>query len=230
LAAEIAENLYFSAMEPYHPQLHELAHYLHAVSPYLDKYGYWAIFFGVLLEDFGIPAPGETLLISGGLLAAMGTLRVEWVVLLGFSSAVIGDNIGYAIGLFCGRPFVLKYGSFVFLSEERLLKVETFFGRYGGRIVTVARFIEGLRQVNGIVAGISRMPWLHFLLFNMLGAALWVGAWVGGVYLLGHEPATVFKVFNRFRTYLLAGLIAALFLLIIYLFIKKLNNSTRSRY
>jgi membrane protein DedA with SNARE-associated domain len=68
------------------------------------------------------------------------------------------------------------------------------------------------------------------LLFTMLGAALWVGAWVGGVYLLGHEPATVFKVFNHFRTYLLAGLIAALFLLIIYLLIKKLNSSTRSRY
>lgn len=208
-------------MESYHRDLHELAPYLHSVSPYLAKYGYWAIFFGVLLEDFGIPAPGEALLISGGLLAAMGTFRIEWVVLLGFSGAVIGDNIGYAIGLFCGRPFVLKYGSFVFLSEERLHKIETFFGRYGGRMVTVARFIEGLRQFNGIVAGISRMPWNHFLLFNMLGAALWVGVWVGGVYLLGHKPSAIFEVLAHFRIYLLAGLIAALALLIIYLFIKK---------
>ena len=92
------------------PNLQPLQPYIQAITPYLDKYGYAAVFVGVLLESFGIPLPGETLLIGGSLFAAIGNFHVVWVFLLGLTAAVIGDNIGYAIGYYGGRALVLRYG------------------------------------------------------------------------------------------------------------------------
>ena len=78
-----------------------------------------------------------------------------------------------------------RWGKYVFLTPERLDKAEAFFNRHGGKIIVIARFIEGLRQANGIIAGITGMHWLRFLAFNALGAALWVGTWVSVGYFAG---------------------------------------------
>ncbi|MGH9062121.1 MAG: cation diffusion facilitator family transporter, partial [Acidimicrobiales bacterium] len=131
----------------------------------------------VLLEDFGVPVPGETVLIAAAIYAGAGRLNIVVVAILAFAAAIIGDNIGYAIGHFGGRELVLRWGKYVFLTAARLDKAQDFFAHHGGKVVTVARFIEGLRQANGIIAGISEMPWRRFLVFNCLGAALWVGLW-----------------------------------------------------
>ena len=77
-----------------------------------------------------------------------------------------------------GRRLVDRWGKYVFLTPERLDKAEEFFDRQGAKIITIARFIEGLRQANGIIAGITKMHWLRFIAYNALGAALWVGTWV----------------------------------------------------
>ena len=154
---------------------HTLNYYFAAMIPYLEHYGYWVFFFGILLENFGLPTPGETLLVIGVILAAKGSFKIVWIIILGFISAVIGDNIGYAIGYFGGRRLCLKYEKFLFLDEKRLHKLEIFFKRYGSRVVTVARFIGGLRQFNGIIAGISKMKWRRFLFYNTIGAVVWAG-------------------------------------------------------
>jgi membrane protein DedA with SNARE-associated domain len=78
-------------------------------------------------------------------------------------------------------------GRYVFLTEERLAKAEYFFDRHGGKIIVVARFIEGLPQANGIIAGISGMRWRRFAAFNALGAALWAGTWMSLGYLAGNH-------------------------------------------
>lgn len=175
------------------------------LAPFLDRYGYWAIFGSIFFEDFGVPLPGETMLIAGSFLAALGQLRIGWVMLLGFLGAVVGDNVGYAIGRFGGRKLVLRFGRFVFLDEERLERAEAFFGRHGGKVVTVARFVEGFRQLNGIVAGVSRMAWWRFLAFNVLGAALWVGAWGSVGYFFGGRIGAIVAVFKRFELYFILG-------------------------
>ena len=187
-------------------RLHVLAPYIQTVSPYLERYGYWAVFLGVLLEDFGIPVPGETLLIASALLAGMGKFRILWIGLLGFLGAVAGDNIGYAIGYFGGRRLALAYGRYVFLTAARLEHMESFFARHGGKFVVIARFVEGFRQFNGIVAGIGRMKWSSFLLFNSIGAALWVSLWVGSAYFLGSRLGAIYTRFRSLETCLLAGL------------------------
>jgi len=191
--------------------------FLNALSSPLQHYGLWAILALVLIEDFGIPVPGETVLIAGAVYAGSGRLNIVAVGLIGFVAAVLGDNIGYAIGRFGGRELVERWGRYVFLTPERLEKAEDFFGRHGGKIITIARFVEGLRQANGIIAGLARMHWLRFLAFNALGAALWVGTWVSIGYLAGQHITTIY---NDITAYSLYVLIAAVILLAGWLLIR----------
>lgn len=179
---------------------------LAALAPILDHYGYVAIAGLLLLEDFGVPAPGETVLIVGAIYAGAGRLDVVPVALVAFAGAVAGDNIGYLIGRLGGRRLVERFGRYVLLTPERIDKAEGFFTRYGGGIVVVARFVEGLRQVNGIIAGVTRMPWRRFLAYNALGAALWVGTWVTLGELAGAHIGTIYPLAVRYQTYLLIAL------------------------
>lgn len=197
----------------------ELTPYLNAVAPYLNQYGYYAIFLGVFLEDFGIPLPGETLLISGALLASGGTFKIYWVVPLGILAAIFGDNVGYAIGYFGGRRLVKRYGKYIFLPERRLRKLEKFFDKHGARVVLVARFIEGFRQFNGIAAGTSRMSWRTFFIYNSLGAILWAGFWTGIAFFLGTRLESIFKFFKHFELYILVGAGALVIIYIVYRFL-----------
>jgi membrane protein DedA with SNARE-associated domain len=124
-----------------------------------------------------------------------------------FVAAVIGDNIGFAIGHFGGRALALRFGRYVFLTEERLDKAERFFDRRGSIVITFARFVEGLRQANGIIAGITGMHWLRFLIFNAIGAVLWVGTWVTIGYFAGNNITTVYHYITLYSYYLLAALV-----------------------
>lgn len=175
---------------------------LHSLEPTLNNYGYLAVAGLVLLEDFGVPVPGETVLILGAVYAGAGRLNIVLVGLLAFVAAVIGDNIGFAVGHFGGRPLVERYGRYIFLTPERLDKTTAFFERHGGKIVVVARFIEGLRQANGIIAGISGMHWAKFLIFNAIGAALWVAVWSSIGYFSGSHIDSIYNTATRYSTYL----------------------------
>jgi membrane protein DedA with SNARE-associated domain len=170
---------------------------------YVSEYGYWAIFGAILLEDFGVPIPGETALIVGSVFAGQGKLNIVWVLVLGFLGAVIGDNIGYAIGRFGGRRLTLKYGQFIFITHERLGRAESFFHKYGAIVVAVARFIEILRQLNGLAAGVVNLNWWRFLIFNIIGAAAWVCFWGMIFYFLGEEFG---NVISRYLFYFVLGL------------------------
>jgi membrane protein DedA with SNARE-associated domain len=171
----------------------------------LDQYGYLAIAGFVFLEDFGVPVPGETILIVGAVYAGAGRLNVFLVGLIAFIAAVIGDNVGFAIGHFGGRRLVERFGRYILLTPERLDKATGFFNRHGGKIVTIARFVEGLRQANGIIAGIIGMHWAKFLAFNALGAALWVAVWTSIGYFSGSHINTIYDQATRYSTYLAIG-------------------------
>jgi len=160
----------------------------------------------VLIEDFGVPVPGETVLILAAVYAGAGRLNVVLVGLLGFIGAVLGDNIGFAIGHFGGRPLVEHYGRYIFLTPQRIDRASGFFERHGGWIIIVARFIEGLRQANGIIAGISGLHWAKFLVFNAIGAALWVAVWTSVGYFSGSHIDTIYHDGTRYGTYLAVAL------------------------
>src|SRR5262249_58976310 len=117
-----------------------------------------------------------------------------------------GDNRGYAGGLLGGHAVGLRFGKYVLLPPERLDKAEGFFARHGGKVVVAARFVEGLRQLNGIIAGIAEMPWRRFLVFNTLGAALWVGVWASIGYLAGDNIQAIYTQLTRYSMIVLIAL------------------------
>lgn len=180
---------------------------------WLHDYGLWAVAGALLLESLGLPLPGETLLIAGAALASQGDLNIVALLLVAWSAAVVGDNIGYAIGHFGGRRLILRHGRHVGVTADRFARVEAFFVRYGARVVFAARFFAILRQLNGLVAGTVGMPWWRFLACNALGAAAWVAAWGLGVYFLGHELHRLVPWVHRFG-YALAILGAAALVLL----------------
>ena len=175
---------------------------LHSLEAPLQDYGYLAIAGFVFLEDFGVPVPGETILVVGAVYAGIGRLSVVLVALLGFVAATLGDNVGFAIGHFGGRPLVVRYGRYILLTPQRLDRATAFFERHGGKIVMLARFIEGLRQANGIIAGISGMHWAKFLVFNAIGAALWVAVWTSVGYFSGNHITSIYNAASRYSIYL----------------------------
>src|SRR4051812_12860134 len=113
------------------------------LAPLLGDHGYWAVGAVIFVEDFGVPAPGETILIAAGVYAGAGELSIVAVALIAFAAAILGDNVGYLIGRSGGRALVHRWGRYVFLTPKRFRRAEEFFTRHGGKIVTVARFVEG---------------------------------------------------------------------------------------
>jgi membrane protein DedA with SNARE-associated domain len=202
---------------------------LASLAPVLNQYGYLAVGGFVLIEDFGIPVPGETILIAAAVYAGSGRLSIIGVALVAVLAAIIGDNIGYAIGYFGGRTLVLRFGKYVHLTSERLDKAERFFDRYGGLVVAGARFVEGLRQANGIVAGTIRMPWLKFLAFNALGAALWVGLWASIGYLAGGHITVIYNTITRYSLYFLIALVVVVAALVVRAVVRRRRRAAAGK-
>lgn len=173
----------------------------------IGRYGYLIVFFGVMLESIGVPLPGETILIAAGVMVQRGHLDPGDAVAFGVLGAVVGDQIGYWVGREGGRPFVLRWGRYVLITPDRLGRAEAFFARHGGKAVFLARFFSGFRVFGALVAGISRMPWRTFALYNVLGGAVWATAAILVGYFLGGSLGLVQRWLGR-ATLVLATLVA----------------------
>jgi len=179
----------------------------------LDHYGYWAIALLLLLENIGVPVvPGEFALIAGAVFAGTGRagLNVAVVGIIAVICCFAGAEIGYAIGRFGGRAVVLRYGRYVFVREHHLDRAEAAVAKYGGVLVVIARFIVGLREFNGIIAGATGMQGRRFLIYNSLGAAVWVAVWVSAGYLAGDHINAIYRDATRYSAYVLAAFVVAL--------------------
>src|SRR5215208_4409319 len=153
-----------------------------------------------------VPLPGETILIVSGVLVQRGHLDLGDAIVFGILRAVLGDQIGYWVRREGGRPFVLRWGRYVFITPERLARTEAFFERHGGKAVFLARFFSGLRVFGALVAGISRMRWGTFILYNALGGAVWATAVVLVGYFLGSSLGLVQRWLGRATLVLVAML------------------------
>ncbi|WP_327064539.1 DedA family protein [Kitasatospora sp. NBC_01250] len=195
------------------------------LAPLLDHYGYLALATLVFLDNVLVPVPGQTVLIAAAVYAGAGRLNIVAVMCVAALAAVLGSCLGYVIGRRGGRPFVHRYGRYVLLTPERFAKAEGFFQRNGGKVVTVARFIDGLRQTSGVLAGTTDMPWRPFLLFNTLGAALWVGLWGGLGYAAGADINPLYHEAVRYQTYLLIALAVAAAALLVRFLLRRRRSS-----
>ena len=185
----------------------EFRHELAALGPWIHDYGVAAVFLILTFESLGMPLPGESLLIVAAVLAGRGEISLPGLVFSAWTGSVIGDNIGYLGGRMLGRRLVWRYGAKIGLSAERLNKIEKIFARYGPVTVVFARFVNVLRQLNGVIAGTMNMDWWRFLTFNAFGGALWVLAWVAAGLCLGSHGASIAALLHK------AGLLGAFALL-----------------
>jgi len=167
--------------------LSDISNYLlELLRGYLTHYGYWAVGFALLLENAGLPVPGETILLLASFLAySEHRLALPYIILVGICAATLGDNLGFAIGSYGGRPLLERYQKTLRIRPSVVARGEELFARYGAATIFVARFIAGMRIIAGPLAGVLRMPWRKFLLFNFLGAVLWVSVIASVGYLFG---------------------------------------------
>jgi membrane protein DedA with SNARE-associated domain len=187
--------------------------FLNSLQGPLDHYGYLAIALLLLLENIGIPViPGEFALIGGAIFAGTGRagLNIVLVGIVAVAAAVTGAEIGYLIGRYAGRELVLRYGKYVLLKPKHLDRAEAVVSRYGGIVVVVARFIVGLREANGLIAGITQMRARTFAFFNVFGACAWVATWVSIGYFAGDHIDSIYRNVNRYSLYVLAVLVVLL--------------------
>jgi len=163
------------------------------------EYGYWAVGAALLLENAGIPVPGETILLLASFLAySQHELRLPWIIIVGTIAAALGDNLGFALGYYGGRPLLARYQSFFRIRASTIQRGENLFARYGSVTVFFARFVFGMRIIAGPMAGVLRMPWRSFLVFNLLGAAVWVSVISGAGYLFGQHWERLQRDVKRF--------------------------------
>lgn len=151
-------------------------------------YGYWAVGAALLLENTGIPVPGETILLLASFLAySQRELQLSWIIAIGIVASTIGDNVGFVAGYYGGRLLLDRYQNVFRIETATLQRGERLFARYGAVTVFFARFVFGMRIIAGPMAGVLRMPWKRFLIFNFLGAALWVSVISSAGYLFGRH-------------------------------------------
>lgn len=146
---------------------------LDAAKELAHQYGYWTIFFGIMLENAGVPIPGETLTLVGGFLAGEGELAFRGVLGSAIAGAVIGDNFGYWLGVLGGWPLLVRIGKLFRVSEARLLDAKTRFSDNAEKAVFLGRFVALLRIFAGPLAGIAGMSYPTFFLCNLAGAITW---------------------------------------------------------
>lgn len=163
------------------------------------QYGYWAVGLALLLENAGIPVPGETILLLASFLAySEHDLRLPWIMIVATIAATLGDNLGFALGSYGGRPLLARYQSFFRIQKSTIERGQQLFARYGAATIFFARFVFGMRIVAGPLAGVLRMPWKKFAVFNFLGAAVWVSVISSVGYLFGRHWDKLESVMKRF--------------------------------
>lgn len=168
--------------------------WLLALPPLLVYTGLFALVAG---ESAGLPLPGETSLIAAGALSAHHAgLSIGVVIATAAVAAIVGDNVGFAIGRYGGRRLLTRDGRWSETRRRTLERGEVFFAAHGPKAVFLARWLPGLRVVGAWLAGAHRMRWRTFLLWNALGGIAWATSIGLLSYFLGHAAARIFATFG----------------------------------
>lgn len=193
---------------------------------YVVQYGYWAVGVTLLLENAGIPLPGETVLLLASFLAySQHELNIFWVMVVAIAAAVTGDNLGFWVGNRGGRPFLDRYRATFRIAPEIIERGERLFARYGAATIFFARFLFGLRIVAGPLAGVLLMPWRRFVIWNVLGAGVWVVVISTIGYAFGQHWDRVIAVLERLN--LVAAAIAICVIVVVWLWRKRHSGNRK---
>ena len=188
-----------------------LEHIIELLRAYLVQYGYMTVAVALLLENAGVPVPGETVLLLASFLAfSEHRLHLSHIIVVGILAAIIGDNLGYVLGRYGGRPMLDRYRKVFFIKATTIADAEQIFERHGASTVLLARFVAGLRIVAGPLAGALRMNWVKFLVCNCVGATLWVVVIAGAGYLFGEYEEQLIRALHRANIWVFLAVCALL--------------------
>lgn len=195
---------------------------------YLQDFGVFVLFAVIMFEAGGLPVPGETALITAAVLTSAGKLNLLHVAAAAIAGAIVGDNIGYAIGRYAGRDAVVQLFARFGVSRDKLDHAEARLLRHGMPLVAAARFFPVLRQVGGIGAGTIGMTWLRFLAANTTGAVCWVGFWLSAVRVFESGIATQLMAWSGSRGHRLLLICSTLvFLLVVAMLVTEIRRRRR---
>lgn len=161
---------------------------IETIRHFLEAWGYWAVAVGLLLENAGVPVPGETILIVASVFSYnTHHLHLSWIIVVGIIAATAGDNAGYWIGRKGGRPLLERWKRFFHVRDRHIASAESLIEKHGSVAIFFARFVTGARVIAGPLAGVLHMEWKRFAFFNFLGATLWVVTIAGVAYAFGSQ-------------------------------------------
>ncbi|MBI4733632.1 MAG: DedA family protein [Rubrobacteridae bacterium] len=200
---------------------------LELLQRYFNDYGYWIIFLALLFENFfvtGLLIPGETVLLLGAVTAGNGTFNIFYVVLVAFVAALIGNIIGYYIGMRGGRPFIERFGG-RFISTERIKGAEEYFDSHGPKTVFVGRFAAGVRVFVPLLAGAAKMNFAKFLGYTTAAITLWTVALSVIGYYFGQNLDYIKKIFGNFTLIVLVVVVG----FIVFYVVRRKREATSNR-
>jgi membrane protein DedA with SNARE-associated domain len=164
------------------------------LSKFFARYGYAAVFLGVMLENAGLPLPGESVLLFGSFLAHQGALSLWWVIANAFAGGTAGGSLGYFIGRLGGPDMVRRMRSHAYFSGPRFDRAEETFQKHGAWAVFVGRFVVGLRIIVGFLAGALKMRFIQFFLLNAAGALVWAATMGTVGYAIGSSWQRIVRI------------------------------------
>jgi membrane protein DedA with SNARE-associated domain len=189
----------------------------------MESTGYITVFVAMVMESMVFPIPSEAVMPFAGFLVAEGKFTFFWVVLISTAGSLVGSSISYAIGYFCEKAVIHKYGKFLLLDKEELEATERFFNKYGEATIFISRFIPVVRHLISIPAGFARMDFMRFYLFTALGAGLWNSFLAfAGFYLKNNWEAVM-----KFSKYIDIAVLVLLVALVGYFIYKHIKRHSR---
>jgi membrane protein DedA with SNARE-associated domain len=188
--------------------------------------GYPGIFILMTIESSAFPFPSEIIMTPAGYLAYKGEMNMALVILCGTAGSLAGAYINYFAARYLGRPLLLKYGKYVFLTEHKFSKAEVFFRKHGEISTFIGRLLPGVRQIISLPAGLAGMNHAKFALYTAAGAGIWVTvlAWIG--YLVGSNEALVMQYA---RQAVIGAVVLSVIIAAVYVWYHKRSRSSDSR-
>jgi membrane-associated protein len=157
------------------------------------NFGVWSylLLFVIIFAETGLVVtpflPGDSLLFAAGTFAALGSFNVAWLFITLAAAAIIGDSANYAVGRFFGEKLFANKNSRIF-KKEYLDRTHKFYEKYGGKTIVIARFVPIVRTFAPFIAGVGKMSYMRFFLFNVTGGVLWIAVFVVGGFYFGNMP------------------------------------------
>jgi membrane protein DedA with SNARE-associated domain len=191
-----------------------------AVIHMFETYGYISLFGFLVFGIVGLPLPDETLLTVVGYLVSIRYLNFWASILVGTLGSIVGITLSYLLGIFLGREVIHRFGKYLYLTPERVARVEKFMDKYGKFTLFFGYFIPGIRQVTAIVAGISKMNYRQFAIVAYLGGLLWVTTFITLGRFVGLRLHRIGHLLHHFRYWIGAAVFLLVLSFVLFRYVK----------